>query len=521
MIVRLGTLALAAALFSVHFVACDTSFNQPVQSLIESANALLAKGDMHGALDHFEAAIKKDPTNYLTIFKRGATYLSLGRSNQASADFDAVLSLKPDFEAALLQRAKLKSRTGDWNAARRDYKKAGGVTGKERIAELEEAERAVKTAMEAEKKGDYEACVTHAGTAIMVASGLHSLRSLRARCRLKRGEVHEAVGDLTHLVQLLPGNIDPHLQIANLLYFSVNDYDRAVAQLRKCLHSDPDSKPCSKRFRRIKDLEKSVAKVRTLVEKRQYTSATRLLVGHSGETGLIDEVKEEVADIRKAGYYTSACPEDLLLWLLETTCEVYTETKNNKKATPHCAAALSLNPNSLPALLSKATTQLAEDLFEEAIRTLEHAKQTHPDSQPLLQKLQEAHTLLRRSKAKDYYKVLSVPRDASDREIKRAYRALTKKYHPDKYRGELSQEEILKNMAAINEAYEVLSNEELRARFDAGDDPNEQDGPGRAWGHGGQNFMFRGGPGGGGGQQFMFRGDGGQGDPFGGFKFQF
>ncbi|PWW72112.1 TPR-like protein, partial [Tuber magnatum] len=325
MIVRLRTLTLAATLFSGRLVACAASHDQPVQSLIESANALLAKGDMHGALDHFEAAIKKDPANYLTIFKRGATYLSLGRSSQASADFDAVLSLKPDFEAALLQRAKLKSRTGDWSAARRDYKKVAGAMGGEKIAELDEAEQATKVAMEAEEKGDYEACVTHAGTAIVVASGLHSLRSLRSRCRLKRGEVHEAVGDLTHLVQLLPGDIDPHLQIANLLYFSVNDYDRSVAQLRKCLHSDPDSKPCSKLFRRIKNLEKSVANVRTLVEKRQYTSATRLLVGHAGETGLINEVREEVANIKKAGYYTSACPKDLLLWLLETACEVYTE----------------------------------------------------------------------------------------------------------------------------------------------------------------------------------------------------
>jgi len=208
MIVRLGALALAATLFSGHLVACDTSHDQPVQSLIESASALLAKGDMYGALDHFDAAIRKDPTNYLTIFKRGATYLSLGRSNQASADFDAVLSLKPDFEAALLQRAKLKSRAGDWSAARRDYNKVGGSTGKEKIVELEDAERAVKAAMEAERKGDYEACVAHAGAAIMVASGLHPLRTLRAGCRLKRGEVHEAVGDLRHA---LP-NLSPQPQ---------------------------------------------------------------------------------------------------------------------------------------------------------------------------------------------------------------------------------------------------------------------------------------------------------------------
>lgn len=198
MIVRLGKFALAAAIMSSvpSFANASPSSDQPVQSLIASANALLAKGDMYGALDHFEAAIKKDPSNYLTIFKRGATYLSLGKSPQASADFDTVLSMKPDFEAALLQRAKLKSKAGDWSAARKDYKKAGSEHS-EKIVEIDEAEKAVQVATEAEAGGDYEACVSNAGNAVMVASGMPSLRSLRAKCRLQRGEVHEAVGDLT------------------------------------------------------------------------------------------------------------------------------------------------------------------------------------------------------------------------------------------------------------------------------------------------------------------------------------
>lgn len=195
MIIRLRSLALAA-LLSLTLAADLPDPSLPVSSLIASANALLAQGDMHGALDHFDAAIKKDPSNYLTIFKRGATYLSLGKSSQASADFDAVLSLKPDFEAALLQRAKLHARSGDWDAARRDYRAAGRV---EEVVELEAAEKAVVGATEAEKVGDWETCVQDAGTAIMVAQGMASLRSLRARCRLARGEVHEAVGDLTYV----------------------------------------------------------------------------------------------------------------------------------------------------------------------------------------------------------------------------------------------------------------------------------------------------------------------------------
>lgn len=198
MIIRLRSFALAAAMLSFALAADIPDISLPVSSLLASANALLAQGDMHGALDHFDAAIKKDPTNYLTIFKRGATYLSLGRASQASADFDAVLSLKPDFEAALLQRAKLKARTGDWNAARKDYRVAG-PKHQENVAEVDAAEKAVQSALEAEKASDWETCITDAGTAIMTAQGMVSLRSLRARCRLARGEVHEAVGDLTYV----------------------------------------------------------------------------------------------------------------------------------------------------------------------------------------------------------------------------------------------------------------------------------------------------------------------------------
>lgn len=512
MIIRLHGLALLGTLLTFTLASETPDATLPVSSLIASANALLAQGDMHGALDHFEAAIKKDPSNYLTIFKRGATYLSLGKASQASADFDAVLALKPDFEGALLQRAKLKARAGDWAAARKDYRKAGKT---DELAELDAAEEALARAHAAEEKGEWEECVASAGAAVVVASGMASVRALRARCRLQRGEVHEAVGDLTHLAQINPGDIEPHLQISSLLYFSVNDYDRSVAQLRKCLHSDPDSKPCSKAFRRIKTLNKSLTSINALRTKRQHNSAAKLLVGTPDDEGLIAEVNEELAELKQKGYINDKCPSELLAMLYDITCDSYTEMNSVKKGKQYCDEALRLNPESIPGILAKAASLIEEDLFEEAIRLLEAA----PDGDNRIKhKLQEAHTLLRRSKTKDYYKVIGVSRDASDREIKKAYRKLTKQYHPDKYRGDMTKEEIEKKMSTINEAYEVLSNPELRERFDNGDDPNSQERT-NPFAQGGHPFMYR--PGGGGG----FPGGGspfGQGFPGGGgFKFQF
>lgn len=66
-------------------------------------------------------------------------------------------------------------------------------------------------------------------------------------------------------------------------------------------------------------------------------------------------------------------------------------------------------------------------------------------------------------KYKDYYAILGVPRNATEKEIKQAYRRLARKYHPDVNPGDKSAEEKFKE---ISEAYEVLSDPEKRAKYD-------------------------------------------------------
>lgn len=183
---------------------------------------------------------------------------------------------------------------------------------------------------------------------------------------------------------------------------------------------------------------------------------------------------------------------------------------NKKRAAPYCAETLTLNPTSLFGLLAEAVRHLENEDFEASIQALNTAKDHHGASDRIQSLLQKAHTLLKRSKTKDYYKVLGVATDADDRTIKRAYRTLTKQHHPDK-NPHVPKEEAEKKMAGINEAYEVLSNPELRARFDRGDDPNSEEQQGQPF-HG---SPFGQGPG---GQQFFFRQSGGGGG--GGFKFQ-
>ena len=64
---------------------------------------------------------------------------------------------------------------------------------------------------------------------------------------------------------------------------------------------------------------------------------------------------------------------------------------------------------------------------------------------------------------RDYYEILGIDKNASDNDIKHAYRNLAKKYHPDMNPGDAEAE---KHFKEVNEAYEVLSDPDKRAKYD-------------------------------------------------------
>lgn len=91
---------------------------------------------------------------------------------------------------------------------------------------------------------------------------------------------------------------------------------------------------------------------------------------------------------------------------------------------------------------------------------------------------------------KDYYKVLGVPKYASVDDIKKAFRKLARKYHPDVNLGDKKSEEKFKE---INEAYEVLSDTDKRRKYDTLG-PNWQDQFGASSGAGRRSYSYRGSP---------------------------
>ena len=94
--------------------------------------------------------------------------------------------------------------------------------------------------------------------------------------------------------------------------------------------------------------------------------------------------------------------------------------------------------------------------------------------------LREAKRLLKMSQRKDYYKILGVERSASSDDIKRAYRKLALKHHPDRHstaEPEVREEEEMV-FKEVSSAYSILSDPQKKSRYDSGQDLDEMGGMG-------------------------------------------
>merc|ERR1712060_407647 len=116
-----------------------------------------------------------------------------------------------------------------------------------------------------------------------------------------------------------------------------------------------------------------------------------------------------------------------------------------------------------------------------ALQMLKTAQRRQPRNGQLHQKIQQLEQKIKRKSKVDYYKVLGVTRSASSKEIKKAYHALARKWHPDKNDDKEAASEKFKKVAR---AYEVLGDDSTRRRYDAGEDVDDPNANKQGGGHG-------------------------------------
>lgn len=482
----------------------------------EQQHKKAGNGDLESKLDSYDQAIKNWPDDFNAYIKRAALYLSLGRDAKALADFNKVAELKPDFTLAREQRAKLRIKMGRYDEALED----STVINDEDRQMISKAQKTLIQARAHLEKKDYKTCVALSSAVLEISPQSSEARMIRADCRIGNNDYFEGVNDLQRAERLMGFEPELYVKSALVYYYLLDEYELAMGQLRRCLQYDQDDKQC-------KDAHKSIRKAHKPLGgllKKKVKDWRKLFNELEQDGGLATQLENVQTALEQLHVSDNVSDSILIQHLYALQCEAAYKTKNFDPKFCESVVEKDVQEGDVPTMydeaglykiLVQANYLNDKEEYEQALQVLSNADQKwKPKLGDLYQTIQ---VNLKRSKSKDYYKVLDVPKTATDKEIKAAYRKISKVHHPDKAKaGE--EEAAQKKMAEINEAYEVLSDKELRARYDMGDDPNDQ-----SSGAGGAGGGFPGGGGGGfpGGFRGGFPGGFAGGFPNGGGSFRF
>ncbi|KAK9811786.1 hypothetical protein WJX72_009936 [[Myrmecia] bisecta] len=418
---------------------------QDTASVLREGDAAMSRGEFVSAIRHYGAAIAADPKAAILHTKRAAAYAGLGEHKQALRDLDAAVDLDSGLVQGYLHRGRL-LRDG---------------TSKEVIR-------------------------THLAAVFEVAQDCIEAKLVEANLLLADQDYGGVAAVTGHLLKGEPGNIEA-LYLRGTAYFYLNDQDLAKRHFGEALKYDPDHEQVKAAFRKVKNLYKKKGKAEAAEAAGQWSDA---------ETAYLEALSVDQA----------ATLINTALWL--GLCRVRYQLKKPAEAVEACSETIALQADSIEAIVLKVKALIMGEEYDSALREAQAALEAHQNDRQVVEAFRLAERAQKMAARKDYYKILGVARTVGEREVKRAYRDLARKYHPDKAAVEgLTVEQAQAKFMDIAEAYEILSDEEKRGAYDRGEDIQPQGG-----GHPGHGFQGGGFPGGGGfgfpgghKQQYTFR----------------
>ncbi|XP_029430066.1 dnaJ homolog subfamily C member 7 isoform X2 [Rhinatrema bivittatum] len=398
----------------------------------EQGNLYYANKDYNEAYNFYTKAIDAAPKNASYYGNRAATLMMLGKFREALEDAQQAVRLDDSFVRGHLREGKCHLSLGNAMAACRCFQK---------VIDLEPENT--------QARQEVVFCMDRA---LEFAPVCHRFRILKAECLALLGRYPEAQSVASDILRLDATNADA-LYVRGLCLYYEDCIEKAVQFFVQALKMAPDHEKARLACRNAKALK---------AKKEEGNQAFK-----EGNYELAYELYSEALAIDPNNIKTNA-----KLYCNRGT--VNSKLRKPQDAIDDCTDAIKLDETYIKAYLRRAQCYMDTEQFEEAVRDYEKVYQTEKTKEHK-QLLKNAQVELKKSKRKDYYKILGVDKNASEDEIKKAYRKRALMHHPDRHSAATTevQKEEEKKFKEVGEAFTILSDPKKKARYDSGQDLDE------------------------------------------------
>ncbi|KAM0436745.1 hypothetical protein ACHAPT_002456 [Fusarium lateritium] len=469
------------------------------------------------AIEQYSKAVDLFPFDATYLGNRAAAYMSNGQYEHALEDCSRAADYDPQNAKILLRLARIYTGLGRPEEAMTTFSRIDPPPSAKDMAPAKEMLHHIDSARNTLQRGSGSGTSMVLHALDLAERGLGPSVSKPRKWQLMRGEAYllmgreNSLGEAQNIAMSLlrNNNQDPEaLVLRGRVLYGQGDNEKAIQCFRMAISCDPDFRDAVKWLRIVQRLDRMK------------------------EDGNADFKAGRLEDaIQK---YTNALEIDpsnknMNAKLLQNRAQCKIKLKQFDDAIADCERAISLEPGYTKARKTKANALGGAERWEDAVKEWKAIQELDPEDRTVMREIRRAELEVKKAQRKDYYKIVGVEKTATPDEIKRAYRKMAVKLHPDKNPGDPHAEEKFKD---LQEAYETLSDPQKRARYDNGDDlidPNDMfggggmgggmggidpeilfsmmGGQGGFGGGGGGGFRSAGGFPGGGGASFSFGGD--------------
>ncbi|MCQ2816491.1 MAG: DnaJ domain-containing protein [archaeon] len=419
-------------------------------------NAFKAK-NYQSAIQIYSQAIKLNDSEGVLYSNRGTSYKMMKNYKLALSDLKKAVELTPKNTKYIKKLAELQIINGNFGDAEILYQKAINLepneySHKTDLANAKKLTEDLAKIEEKEKASAWEEVETLTETMLNTCLHFGSLKEKYINVLFENVKLEKAIEYLTKNVYDDEKTQNPEFDflLAKAYYYN-GEYPKAKTQMRALLLNNME-------LEKYTDLQNKIDQIEDLKAK-----ANKLF-----KEGKLDEA---IAEYTKLIEFDPS-NKNFNAVILGNRSLCYKKQDKLMEALKDVNLALKLNPNYVSGYLRRGNVYMAMKMYDDAKDDFTKVKTLQPNNTEVDNLIKQAVNSTSKARKRDYYQILGLDRNATPDQIKKAYRKLALKWHPDRNaESEESKKIAQQKFIDIGDAYSVLSDPKKKQMYDAGADP--------------------------------------------------